>query len=150
MPTVQAPVRLTVEHLLSAVKQLSTDELGEFTQQLAEWQKQTKSETSESMGERQSEISHSRAVDEAVLLASIEENSRLPASEQRHFDSLRRKRQAETLTTSEEAELQKLWQRVEQMNVQRLEGLTKLANQRATDVKTLMRELGLKENYEVF
>ena len=145
MPTVRAPVQLTVEHLLSAVKQLSTDELGEFTQQLAEWQKQTQSETAESIGERQSEISHSSAVDEAILL-----NSRLPASEQQRFDRLRRKRQAETLTTTERTQLQKRWQRVEQINVQRLEALTKLAKQRSTDVKTLMRELGIKENVDVF
>jgi hypothetical protein len=40
MPTVQAPVQLTVDHLLAAVKQLSPAELQTFMQQLATWQQQ--------------------------------------------------------------------------------------------------------------
>ena len=38
MPTVQVPVQLTVDHLMTAVKQLSSAELHEFMQQLAAWQ----------------------------------------------------------------------------------------------------------------
>jgi hypothetical protein len=52
--------------------------------------------------------------------------------------------------SSLETELQSLWQRVEQMNVARLEALTQLAQRHGTDVRTLMRELGLKENRDVF
>jgi hypothetical protein len=40
MPTVQAPVQLTVDHLLAAVKQLSPAELQTFMQQLTTWQQQ--------------------------------------------------------------------------------------------------------------
>ena len=134
MPTVQVPAQLTVEHLMAAVKQLSPAELREFTWQFAEWQKQNGKQVDE----------------EAALLACIEENSRLPAAEQRRFNRLRRKRQAETLTKPEEAELQALWQRVEQMNVVRLEALTKLAQRRGTDVRTLMRQLGLAKRPDVF
>lgn len=134
MPTVQVPAQLSVEHLIAGVKQLSPTELGEFKRQFAKWQEHNGNQTKE----------------EGALLACIEENSHLPAADQRRFNRLRRRRQAETLSRAEEAELQALWQRVERMNVVRLEALTTLARQRDTDVKTLMRKLGLAENLHVF
>jgi hypothetical protein len=134
MPTVQVPAQLTVEHLIAAIKQLSPAEWKEFQQRLTEWQEQngTREET------------------EAALLVCIQENSRLPAAEQRQFDHLRRKHQAEGLTASEEADLQGLWKRVEQMSVARLEALTRLAQHRNTEVRMLMRELGILEEQGVF
>jgi hypothetical protein len=54
------------------------------------------------------------------------------------------------LTASEEAELQGLWQHVEQMNVARLEALTRLAQHRNTDVRTLMSDLGIPADPGVF
>jgi hypothetical protein len=134
MPTVEVPVQLTVKHLMTAIKQLSTTELQEFLQQLAAWQQHN---------------GH-QAEEEAALLARIKENSSLPTTKQRRFDRLRRKRQAGTLTKPEAAELQALWQQVEQMNVTRLQALTDLAQRRGTDVKTCMRELGLVESPDVF
>jgi len=134
MPTVQVPVELTVEHLMAVVKQLSPAELHEFMQQLAAWQQHN----------------GQQAEEEAALLARIKESSSLPTAEQRRFDRLRRKRQAGTLTKSETAQLQALWQHVEQMNVTRLQALTALAQRRGTDVKTCMRELGLAESPDVF
>lgn len=134
MPTVEVPVQLTIDHLMTAIKQLSSAELHEFIQQLTAWQ----------------QLNGQQAVEEAALLARIRDNSRLPASEQRHFDRLRRKRQAGTLTKLEAAELQALWQHVEQMNVTRLQALTDLAQHRGADVKTCMRELGLAESPDVF
>src|SRR5262245_10336469 len=118
MPTVHVPAQLTVEHLMAAIKQLTPVEWKELQQQLTEWQDQN----------------GTREEAEAALLACIQENSRLPAYEQRRFDQLRQKHQAEGLTPSEEAELQGLWQRVEQMNVSRLEALTRLAQHRKTEV----------------
>ena len=91
-----------------------------------------------------------QATEEAALLTCIEDNSGLPAPEQRRFKRLRSKHQAETLTKAEAAELQAFWQRVEQMNVARLEALTALAQLRGTDVKRLMRELGLVKSPDVF
>jgi hypothetical protein len=134
MPTVHVPAQLSVEDLIAAIKQLSPAEWQEFQQQLAEWQEQN--------GRREET--------EASLLASIQENSRLPDVQQRRFNHLRRKHQAEGLAASEEAELQVMWQRVEQMNVTRLEALTRLAQHRSTDVRTLMRELGISEDPGVF
>ena len=134
MPIVYMPVHLSVEQLLAAIKQLSSDELHEFAEQLAAWQKQHDQQDEE----------------EPALLAVVEENSRLPPAEQRRFNRLRRKHQAETLTKPEAAELQGLWQRVEQMNVTRLEALTKLAKRRGINVRTCMHELGLSESPDVF
>jgi len=134
MPTVDVPAQLTVEHLMAAIKQLSPAEWQEFQQQLTRWQEQN----------------GMREETEAPLLARIQENSRLPEAEQRRFDQLRHKHQAEGLTASEEAELQGLWQRVEQMNVARLEALTRLAQHRNTDVRSLMRELGIPADPGVF
>ncbi len=130
------PVRpqVSAEHAITVVKRLSPTELRKFKRQFAQWQKQDQQQMEE----------------EAVLFACIEENSRLPARQQRRFNRLRRKRQAETLTKVEETELQALWRRVEQMNVARLEALTKLAQRRGANVKTLMRQLGLAERLDVF
>jgi hypothetical protein len=134
MPTVHVPAQLTVDDLIAAIKQLSSAEWHEFQQQLSEWQ------------------AHNGTWDEteSALLARIQENSRLPEAEQRRFDQLRRRRQAEAFTGSEEAELQALWQRVEQMNVARLQALTRLAQRRNIEVKALMREIGIAEEPGVF
>ena len=88
MPTIEIPVQLTVDHLMTAIKQLSPAELHEFMQQLAAWQQHN----------------GQQAKEEAALLACIKENSHLPAAEQRRFDRLRRKRQAGTLIKPEAAE----------------------------------------------
>ena len=109
MPTVQAPVQLTVEHLMAAVQQLSPAELREFMQQLTMWQANN----------------GVPADQEAGLLACIKANSHLPPTVQRRFERLRRKRQTGKLTAAEEAELQGLWQRVEHMNATRLEALSR-------------------------
>lgn len=134
MPMVQVPAQLTVEHLMAAVKQLSPTEWHEFQQQLTAWQAQN----------------GVREATEAELVTCINTNSRLPAATQRRFNRLRRKRQAETLTPAEAAELQTLWQRVEAMDVARLQALTTLAQRRGTDVKTLMRDLGVTGKLRVF
>jgi len=134
MPTVQVPAQLTVEHLMAAVKQLSPSEWHEFQHQLAAWQAQN----------------GVREATEAELVTCIDVNSRLPAATQRRFNRLRRKRQAEMLTPAEAEELQALWQRVETMNVTRLQALTTLAQRRNTDVRTLMRDLGVTDNLSAF
>jgi hypothetical protein len=127
MPTVQAPVQLTVDHLLSAVKQLSPAELHTFMQQLATWQQQNGQPADE----------------EAALLACIQENSRLPATEQRRYEQLRRKRTRKTLTERELGEYQALLQQFEARNVKRIEALIALAQRRGTTLRGVMAELGL-------
>ena len=88
--------------------------------------------------------------EEAIYLAKIEKNSRLPMQKQRRFDLLRGKLHAETLTQSEEIELQNLWQTVEQMNAKRLEVLTELSQKRGIHLRVLMDELGIGKSDEVF
>src|SRR5438093_9433528 len=97
MPTVEVPVQLTVDHLITAVKQLSSAELHEFMQQLTAWQQHN----------------GQQAEEESALLAHIEENSRLPVAEQRRYEQLRRKRQRKILTERELTEYQALLQQLE-------------------------------------
>ena len=84
------------------------------------------------------------------LVALIQENSNLPAAALRRFNRLRRKRQEGTLTKSEEIQLRDLWRQVEQVNATRLKALGELARRHGTTLKTAMRQLGLRENRDVF
>jgi hypothetical protein len=148
MPVVKAEVN--VDELLAAVKQLSVDEIQEFERKLAAWRtRATKTQAGQNGHTKKLRQPISQQT-EAALIAQIKENSGLPAPEQRRFNKLRRKRQLEDLTEAEQAELQKLWQKVEQMHVMRLEALVELAQRRGTDAKTVLRELGLKANRDVF
>src|SRR5438105_10743822 len=137
MASVQARRKPAAEKLLTAVKHLSAAELREFERNFAAW-----------LG--QNGTNRRDEPDEEDLLAMIQQNSGLPKAKQRRLERLRRKRQSEHLAKREEKELQMLWQRVEQMNVERLRALAELARQRGTDVKTLMRDLGIAENPRVF
>ena len=140
MTSLRARAKPTVQKLLETVKQLSPAELREFEQQFAAWRALDGNPDLHSLNR----------ADEEGLLACILENSSLPTSDQSRFNRLRHKRQAGKLTGTEEKELQALWERVEKMNVTRLEAVAELSRRRGTDVKTLMRDLGLSENHDVF
>jgi hypothetical protein len=127
MPIVLVPAQLTVEHLMAAIKQLSPAELCEFTQHFAAWQEKNSTQGDE----------------EAALLATIEENSRLPAVDQRRYERLRRKCERRTLTEPELAEYQRLLQQLEARNVRRVEALIALAQRRSTTLQGIVAELGL-------
>lgn len=139
--------KLTIEQLLGAVKQLSPAELREFTRQFFAWQSLLQF-IGEQKGEQvaQSEIFNQRldAEEEAALLACISENSRLPATEQRRYERLRRKCEARTLTESELAEYQLLLQQLEAHNVKRIKALIALAQRHGTTLRGIMAKLGLK------
>lgn len=122
----EAADQLTVDHLLKGVQQLSPAELWEFTERLAEWQ-------------RQREVP-----EEAPLLASIRENSRLPEKEQRRYQELWRKCENETLSEVELAEYHQLLSKLEARNVKRIESLITLAKMRGKTLRQIMTELGLK------
>jgi hypothetical protein len=140
MATVPSHVPYDVNALLAAVKQLPPAELREFQRQFAAWSGQD-SESNGTLGSKD---------DDNALLAAIRDNSALPSAEQRRFNRLRRKRQDGTLTEAEEEQLQALWRQVEQMDATHLEALGALAHKRGTDVRTVMRQLGLSENRDVF
>jgi hypothetical protein len=116
-----------VEHLLAAIKQLSPIELHEFTQQLTAWQQENGQPVAE----------------EAMLLACIQANSRLPDAEQRRYERLRRKCERRTLTEREQREYQALLQQLEARNVKRLEALIALAQRRGITLRGMMADLGL-------
>ncbi len=140
MATAPARPASGVNDLLAAVKQLPPAELREFQWQFAAWSGPN-SRSGRDSGPEPSE---------EALLAIIQENSSLPAGDQRRFNRLRRKRQAGTLSRSEDQELQDLWRQVEQKNATRLEALGELSRRRGTDLRTLMHELGLAENCDAF
>ena len=122
----EAADQLTVDYLLEGVQQLSPAELWEFTERLAEWQ-------------RQREVP-----EEAPLLASIRENSRLQEKEQRRYQELWRKCEDETLSEVELAEYHQLLGKLEARNVKRIESLINLAKMRGKTLRQIMAELGLK------
>jgi hypothetical protein len=155
MPTVQNPVQLTVEHLLSAVKQLPPDEFREFTRQLAEWQKQPRrreksSETSEqssrvalnpdSIGvtlepERQLETK-----EEAVLIKVTKE--RLPAPDEKRLKQLCQKSERGTLTETDLEEYRGLAQQAEVLDFRRTKALAELVKLKGKSVYAVMKEIG--------
>ena len=122
----EAAKQLTVDHLLDGVQQLTPAELWEFTERFAEWQKQKE------------------VPEEASLLASIQENSRLPDGEQQRYQELWHKCENATLNETELAEYQKLLGKLEAKNLKRIEALTTLAQIRGKTLRQIMAELGLK------
>jgi len=132
MPTVHVPAQLSVEHLMTAVKQLSPAELRTFARQFAAWQGQKSQQ----------------AAEEAALLADIEENSRLPVAAQRRYERLRRQCERQMLTARALAEYQSLLQQLEARNVKRLEALIAFAQRRGTTLRGIMAALGLPSDDE--
>ena len=134
MATIENPMELKVEHLLSGVKQLSPVELDEFTRKFTEWQRQREAVIGEEVNPDASD---------ATILAFIRKNSQLPEEENRRYWELRRKREDETLSDAEQLEYQELVRQLDVMNVKRLEALAVLVKRWRKPVKEIMTELGL-------
>lgn len=124
MPTVQVPAQLTVEHLMEAVKQLSPDELREFTRQFAAWQEQHSKQTDE----------------EAVLMQATK--THLPAADERRLKRLIARSERGTLTPKELDDYRTLAQQAERLNVTRVEALAELVQRRGKPVRVIMKEIG--------
>ena len=90
----------------------------------------------------------SSEISEASLLASIQENSRLPERKQRRYLQLRRKCDTETLSPSELTEYQELVRQLEVLNVKRIEGLSLLAQRRGKTVREVVTEFGLGSEHD--
>ena len=127
MPGPQVSQTMNVEQLVEAVKHLPPAGLREFERQFTDWKRQN----------------GRKACNEAKLLAVVEDNSRLPETEHRKWNRLRRKLHAETITDEELLELQSLNQQLEARNVKRVEALIALAKQRGTTLRGVMVQLGL-------
>jgi len=128
MSATPVPPQLSAEHAIRVVKRLSASELRKFKRQFARWQEQDRQQMDE----------------EAVLLAGIEENSRLPAMQQQRYERLRQKCERRTLTERELAEYRSLLQQLEARDVKRLEALAALARRRGTTLRGVMTDLRLQ------
>jgi hypothetical protein len=124
MPTVQVPAQLTVEHLKTAVKQLSLDELHTFTEWLVTWQQQ-----------------HSVPQDEDAALVQATK-TRLPAADEQRLKRLIAKSERGTLTPKELGTYRTLAQQAEQLNVTRMEALAALVRRQGKPVRVIMEEIG--------
>jgi hypothetical protein len=78
---------------------------------------------------------------EAALLERI--NEALPEATWARYEALKRKRDAETLTDAEHAELIRLVNEVEIWNARRLEAVAELAKLRGVRFPDLVKQLGL-------
>ncbi len=123
MPVVKVPAELTVDHLISAVEQLPSEELAEIARRVIAIQVRRG-------------VPLLMSDEEQALLAVI--SGRLPTEVQRRLDELREKSREETLTPTEQAELLTFVQQVEQRDVIRAEALVRLAKKRGTTVSKLM------------
>ena len=128
----EGTMHLTVDSLLDSVRQLSPTELWEFTERFAEWQKLRD------------------IPDEAALLASIHENSRLPGEKHLRYQALWRKCEDETITDAELAEYQTLLSELYARNLKRIESLMALGQQRGKTLREMSAELGLKGANDAF
>ncbi len=127
MPVIQLEAQLPPEKLLSAVEQLSEPELEQFVLDVSALIARRKAP--------------SLARHEAELLLKINEG--VPAALQQRYSELIAKRQAETLTADEYAELLRLTEQVEQIEVARVEHLAELARLRGISLTALMESLGI-------
>jgi hypothetical protein len=80
--------------------------------------------------------------EEAQLLLKI--NQGVPADLRAHYQVLRQKREAETLTDTEYDTLIQLSNQIEQIGAQRLEALASLAQLRQVSLPEIMETLGIQ------
>ena len=128
MPIINVQADVSIDVLVRAAEQLSETELRHFTSQIL------------ALNAKRTAPSVAQA--EAELLVPI--NSRLPEDVQRRYDELITKRDAETLSDAEHAELLRLTKQVEAFDVARVEALSQLAARRGVMLSALMRQLGIE------
>ena len=128
MPTVQITSEVSTEQLLHSVANLPANDLEAFVTKVLTLRAKLKAPR----------ISNT----EVQLLTQI--NQGLSAQEQARWTQLEQRRQAETLRPEEHQELLKLNDQMEQLNVVRIQALTKLAFIRQISITTLMQNLGIK------
>jgi hypothetical protein len=128
MPTIQVEANVSSSELLKAAEQLNPGEFDSFVMAILTLR-----------GRRAAPLV---GPGESELLRSINEG--LPADLQQRFEELKAKRQAETLTGEEHAELLRLTEEVERRQVARLQALSDLARLRQTVLPKLMQDLGIQ------
>lgn len=127
MALVSVQTQMTTQQLLDAIGQLDAMELEKVARHVARLRTHKKVGIS---------------VPEAELLKMA--RRRLPREFLRRYRELIARRQAAALTEGEYKELLQMGEEAEAFNVQRMTALAELAQQRQTDLDTLMRDLGIK------
>jgi len=126
MSTIQVHVQVSPDELAEAVAQLPPAERDQFINRVLALRFQ-----------QTSVLPH----DEAALLLQI--NQGLPEPVQQRYDDLIAKRQAETLTPDEHAELLRLSDQTERVHAERIAALAELCQRRQTTLPDVMRDLGI-------
>jgi hypothetical protein len=118
---------MSLDELLTVAKQLSENDLDRLLQEVAVLRAQRKA--------------HVLPAAEAQLLQKI--NQGIPEELRTQYQTLRAKREAETLTEQEYQTLIQLSNQIEQLGAQRLEALVNLAQLRRVSLKDLMQTLAI-------
>jgi hypothetical protein len=118
---------MSFEELLTAANQLSENDLDRLLQEIAVLRAQRKA--------------HVLPTEEARLLQKI--NQGIPSELRAQYQTLRAKREAETLTEQEHQTLIQLSNQIEQLGVQRLEALVNLAQLRRVSLSDLIETLAI-------
>jgi hypothetical protein len=119
---------MTQQDLLQATRQLTLQELKEYSAQVVAIYQERES----------------AAVTTEAPLLDIVHRSLSPQTQQR-WDELLAKRDDASLSAAEYEELLNLTDEVEDLNVQRMTALSQLAQARGVDLRTMMRQLNLPE-----
>lgn len=128
MPTIHLEAQVSPDELLQAADQLDTAELERFVSRVLVLQARRKAP--------------GLPQEEAALLVEI--NRGLPAGLRDRLEELGDKRESETLTTEEHAELLRLVSEAEALEAQRVESLSRLARLRGVSLAALMDALGIR------
>lgn len=128
MPTIQIEADLSSDQLLSAARQLPRQQFDWFVGQVLRL--------------RAERIAPVLPAAESDLLQKI--NRGLPQAMQERLNELIQKRRAETINSKELRELKKLTDKIEKLDAERLELLTKLAALRNVPLRKLIKQLGLE------
>jgi predicted transcriptional regulator len=119
---------MTQQDLLQATRQLTLQELREYSAQVVAIYQERES----------------AAVTTEAPLLDVVHRSLSPQTKAR-WDELLAKRDDASLTPSEYEELLQLTDEVEALNVQRMTAVSQLAQARGVDLRTMMRQLNLPE-----
>jgi CBS domain containing-hemolysin-like protein len=128
MLSVQVRSQVSLEELLKGVAQLEARELEHFVARV--------------LAIRAQRLAPSLIKEEAELLERIGHG--LSPADQERYRELMAKRQAETLSPEEHAELLEWTGRIEQADAERVRALSSLAQLRGVSVEEVMTDLGIR------
>lgn len=127
MPTIQLHAEVSADDLLHAIEQLPPDELRQFVERVLTLRAQ-----------RQSSCLNQTETD---LLHQI--NQGLPDELRARYNELIQKRQDQTLTPEEHAELLRLTDQAEMLEASRAHALVQLAQLRQKPLTAMLSDLGI-------